>query len=58
MRCKACDKLLAEHELRRKDKETGDFTDLCGGCLMSVRHYGLETSVPALDPRDPVSIHS
>jgi len=32
MRCKACDRILEESELTRKDVH-GDFLDLCGGCL-------------------------
>jgi phage FluMu protein Com len=32
MRCKACNKLLEETELTRKDKLTGQFLDLCNTC--------------------------
>ena len=32
MKCKACDILLNEYENNRKDKRTGDYADLCGGC--------------------------
>lgn len=32
MRCKACNKLLEETELARKDKLTGNFLDLCNTC--------------------------
>jgi len=32
MRCKACDKFLEDWELTRKDRETGDFLDLCTKC--------------------------
>ena len=28
-RCKACDKILSESELRRKDYNTDDYLDLC-----------------------------
>lgn len=31
MRCKACDKILEDKELTRKDKN-GDFYDLCTDC--------------------------
>lgn len=31
MRCKACDKILEDKELTRKDKN-GDFYDLCTEC--------------------------
>jgi len=33
MRCRACDAILADHELSRKDKDTDLFIDLCGKCL-------------------------
>jgi|10_taG_2_1085330.scaffolds.fasta_scaffold126979_2 hypothetical protein len=32
MRCKACNVLLEETELTRKDKLTGQFIDLCNTC--------------------------
>ena len=32
-RCKACDTILNEHELKRKDPETDEYTDLCYECL-------------------------
>jgi hypothetical protein len=35
MRCKACNKILEDLELVRKDPR-GDFYDLCGVCLSSV----------------------
>jgi hypothetical protein len=35
MRCKACNKILEDSELIRKDSR-GDFYDLCGVCLSSV----------------------
>lgn len=33
MRCKACNVILNEYELSRKDKDTELFIDLCGKCL-------------------------
>ena len=33
MRCKACNVILNEYELSRKDKDTDLFIDLCGKCL-------------------------
>ena len=33
MRCKACDQLLNDIELSRKDRTTDLFIDLCGKCL-------------------------
>lgn len=32
-RCKACDVILNEWELKRKDLETDEHTDLCYECL-------------------------
>ena len=33
MRCKYCDITLNDKESRRRDRETGDFLDLCNECL-------------------------
>ena len=33
MRCRSCDVILADYELTRKDKDTGEFLDLCSNCL-------------------------
>jgi hypothetical protein len=41
MRCKACNKILEDSELTRKDSR-GDFYDLCGICLHSVYACELE----------------
>ena len=32
MRCKGCDVLLNEREIKRKDKDTKAFLDLCNYC--------------------------
>ena len=32
MRCKACNIILENHELARKDKITGEYLDLCSTC--------------------------
>ena len=32
-RCKACNTLLNDYDLRRKDKNTGEHLDLCGLCF-------------------------
>jgi len=34
MRCKACDRILEEKELLKKDNQ-GNFIDLCNNCLFS-----------------------
>lgn len=31
-RCKACNTILNDYDLKRKDKLTGEFLDLCGLC--------------------------
>ena len=33
MRCQACNAELTDYESTLKDKETGEFLDLCGACL-------------------------
>jgi hypothetical protein len=35
MRCKACDRILEDSELTKKDAR-GDFYDLCRNCLNSI----------------------
>ena len=32
-RCKACDVIMNEYELKRIDRVTGDFSELCSNCL-------------------------
>ena len=32
MRCKSCDTLLNEREVKKKEKSTGEFLDLCAYC--------------------------
>jgi hypothetical protein len=34
MRCKACNALMSEDDIRRKDKETGEYLDLCAECYL------------------------
>ena len=53
MRCKACNTLLNDAELRRKDKETNDYVDLCGACYYAsedarIGFYG-DTEIPLED---------
>ena len=33
MRCRACNVLLEDHELKRKDRVSGEYLDLCDECL-------------------------
>ena len=32
MRCKSCNKALSDKELSRKDRLTGEYTELCSEC--------------------------
>ena len=32
-RCKACDVIMNEFEMKRIDRVTGDYSELCSGCL-------------------------
>lgn len=32
-RCKACDVIMNEYELKRIDRITGDFSELCSNCF-------------------------
>ena len=36
MRCTCCDRLLNDFESTRKSKTTGDYLDMCNGCISSV----------------------
>jgi hypothetical protein len=42
MRCRACDKILEETELTKKDSN-GDFLDLCSTCVSASSLGGLDT---------------
>jgi hypothetical protein len=42
MRCRACDRILEESELTRKDTH-GNFLDLCGICLSATANAGVDT---------------
>ena len=42
MRCRACDCELNDIESTRKDPNTGEFVDLCGGCLTAIRQAEFE----------------
>ncbi len=55
MRCKCCDVLLESHELKRKDKETKEFIDLCNVCFKVstlAMHTELDTSTNDADDVD------
>ena len=42
MRCKACNRILEESELTKKDAN-GDFLDLCNICLSAASSSGLDS---------------
>lgn len=48
MRCRACNVELNDIESTRKDPNTGEFVDLCSGCLSEVRRaqYAEDTEWP------------
>lgn len=47
MRCRCCDKPLNEYEVLSKNPITGDFEDLCRGCINLVRQ---SEALPDFDP--------
>lgn len=50
-RCKACDVILTEAELRKRDRVTGEFLDLCSDCH-TVSDEAIEENWSADDERD------
>lgn len=46
MRCLACDCELNDYESTRKDPLTGKYSDLCSGCILSVRDTVRELDEP------------
>ena len=42
MRCRACDIELTDIEATRKDPDTKEFYDLCGGCMREIRNAKFE----------------
>lgn len=38
MHCRACDALLSDFESTRRNKNTGEFIDLCNSCYQEVKH--------------------
>jgi len=46
MRCIACNVELNDYESTRKDALTGEFTDLCGDCILSVKDTVRELDEP------------
>lgn len=54
MRCKACNDILSDYEMRRKDSQ-GVFIDLCGGCYRVSARALSETSREAVEVDSIVS---
>jgi hypothetical protein len=52
MRCRACNVLLEDYESLRKDKQTGEFLDLCDECL----HTSNQTLFDMTEDEDDVTI--
>ena len=55
MRCKACNDILSDYEMRRKDTQ-GGFVDLCGGCYRVSSRVVAEAITDAVDV-DSVMTH-
>ena len=49
MRCKACNVILNDYELSRKEKDTDNFLDLCGRCLTISNEASYNYSIDAED---------
>ena len=43
-RCKACDVIMNEYELKRIDRVTGDYSELCSNCLSASTEALIEDS--------------
>ena len=55
MRCKACNTILSDVELTRKDRDTGEHLDLCTPCYIhseEAKFLAPEGRVPAEDVDD------
>ena len=50
-RCKACDVILTEAELRKRDRVTNEFLDLCSECN-SVSDEAIEENWSTAEERD------
>ena len=50
-RCKACDVILTEAELRKKDRVTDEFIDLCSECH-TASDEAIEENWSTADERD------
>lgn len=47
MHCRACDTLLSDFESTRRNKNTGEFMDLCNSCYQEVKHI-----IPSIERKD------
>jgi hypothetical protein len=50
-RCKACDVILTEAELRKRDRVTDEYLDLCSNC-QSASDEAIEENWSMADERD------
>lgn len=50
MRCKACDSLLNQQELKRKNTKTGEYEDMCNPCFGSIA----ADLIGSIDPEDDI----
>ena len=53
MRCISCNQILSDHEQIFKDKDTGQYVDLCNECLTQSAHtaynYEVDSGIDDLD---------
>jgi hypothetical protein len=54
MRCKACNEILSDYELSRKDRDSGEFLDLCGRCLTTSNEAMLNYSTTTERTGEPI----
>ena len=45
-RCKACDVIMNEFEMKRIDRATGDYSELCSDCLSASNEATREIDSP------------
>jgi hypothetical protein len=51
-RCKACDKIMSDSELLRRDSITNDWSELCTLCMGESDDAALETAEEWLNKRE------
>lgn len=53
MRCASCDKALSDLDSSRKGLFSGDYLDLCGGCLSTIPDLLYEENASLSNKRPP-----